>query len=31
VECPKDCTSILFHAKCVICFQLEECEISLLD
>jgi hypothetical protein len=30
-ECPKDCTSILFHSKCVICFELEECEISFLD
>lgn len=29
VECPKDCTSILFGSKCLICFNLKECSISL--
>ena len=28
VECPKDCTSVLFGSKCVICFSLEECTIK---
>ena len=28
VECPKDCTSIIFGSKCVICFKLEECTIK---
>jgi hypothetical protein len=28
VECPKDCTSIIFHSKCVICFDLRECTIE---
>jgi hypothetical protein len=28
VECPKDCKSVIFGSKCVVCFSLEECSIS---
>ena len=31
VECPKDCRSILFGSKCVVCLELTECTISFLD
>jgi len=28
VECPKDCTSIIFGSKCTVCFKIEECSIE---
>ena len=29
VECPKDCKSWIFGAKCLVCFKLSECSISI--
>ena len=31
VECPSSCKSVVTGSKCVICFKIESCEISLLN
>ena len=31
VECPKDCRSVIFGSKCVVCLEFSDCTISFFD